>query len=206
MTVTLAELAFYGFGIFLLFLTPGPVWVALIARALSGGFAAAWPVAAAVVLGDLVWALLAIFGITWITTIWGDFLGILRWGAALIFVAMGWLIIRHARDEILTDNRLTRPGLWAGFLAGLLVIFGNPKAVLFYMGVLPGFFDLSRVTSLDIAAILAVSSLIPLAGNLALAGSVSRIRALLTDTERRARLNQVSGVLLIAVGCVLPLV
>lgn len=204
MSVSIIELGFYGFAIFLLFLTPGPVWVALIARALSGGFVAAWPVAAAVVLGDIVWALLAIFGITWITTIWGDVLIVLRWGAALIFIAMGALILRHARAEITADNRLTRPGIWAGFVAGLLVIFGNPKAVLFYMGVLPGFFDLGRVTTADIIAILAVSAVIPLIGNLALAGSVARIRAVLNNPDRRARLNQVSGLLLIAVGCVLP--
>ena len=204
MTATPAELAFYAFGILLLFLTPGPVWVAVIARALTGGFAAAWPVAAAVMVGDFVWVLLAIYGITWITAPWGDFLSVLKWAAAVIFIVMGWLIIRHATDEISQDNRLTRPGVWAGFLAGLMVIFSNPKAVLFYMGVLPGFFDLSTITALDIAAILAISSLIPLLGNLILALSVAQIRALLTDPARRARLNRIAGGRLIAVGCVLP--
>ena len=28
----------------------------------------------------------------------------------------------------------------AGLLAGILVILGNPKAILFYIGILPGFF------------------------------------------------------------------
>ena len=28
--------------------------------------------------------------------------------------------------------------MWAGFVAGLALILGNPKAILFYMGVLPG--------------------------------------------------------------------
>jgi hypothetical protein len=37
--------------------------------------------------------------------------------------------------------------MWAGFLAGLAVILGNPKAILFYMGMLPGFFDLRALTS-----------------------------------------------------------
>jgi threonine/homoserine/homoserine lactone efflux protein len=32
----------------------------------------------------------------------------------------------------------------AGFLAGLAAILANPKAILFYMGMLPGFFDLTR--------------------------------------------------------------
>ena len=74
MTISASELAFYGFGIFLLFITPGPVWVALIARALSGGFAAAWPLALGVTLGDLVWPFLAILGVTWILSVYGDFL------------------------------------------------------------------------------------------------------------------------------------
>jgi uncharacterized glyoxalase superfamily protein PhnB len=40
-----------------LWIAPGPVWVALTARALSGGFAAAWPLAIGVTIGDLVWPL-----------------------------------------------------------------------------------------------------------------------------------------------------
>jgi threonine/homoserine/homoserine lactone efflux protein len=31
--------------------------------------------------------------------------------------------------------------MWAGFISGVLIILGSPKAILFYMGVLPGFFD-----------------------------------------------------------------
>ncbi len=204
MILTLSELSLYAFAILLLFLTPGPVWVALVARALSGGFAAAWPVAVAVVLGDVFWVTLAILGVSWITSLYGDFLIVLRWVAACMFIGMGMLIIRHASAEIASDGRLTRPGIWAGFLAGLLVILGNPKAVLFYMGVLPGFFDLRSITALDMLAIVAISGAIPFLGNILLALFVGRVRALLTDTAKRTKLNQVAGVLLIAVGCVLP--
>jgi threonine/homoserine/homoserine lactone efflux protein len=35
----------------------------------------------------------------------------------------------------------------------LTVIAGNPKAILFYMGVLPGFFDLKALTAGDVAVI-----------------------------------------------------
>ena len=47
-------------------------------------------------------------------------------------------------------------------------MIGNPKAILFYMGALPGFFTLSTLTPLDIALIILVSAAIPMAGNLAL--------------------------------------
>ena len=38
MTVSFVELLLYAGGVFILFITPGPVWVAIAARALSGGF------------------------------------------------------------------------------------------------------------------------------------------------------------------------
>lgn len=43
MTISLHEIALYALGMAGLWAVPGPVWVALTARALSGGFAAAWP-------------------------------------------------------------------------------------------------------------------------------------------------------------------
>ena len=60
MTVSIYELLFYAGGLFILFLTPGPVWVALIARAMSGGFHAAWPLALGVVVGDVILSLIHI--------------------------------------------------------------------------------------------------------------------------------------------------
>ena len=45
MTLTPADLLLYCGALLILFLTPGPVWLAMMARALSGGFQAAWPLA-----------------------------------------------------------------------------------------------------------------------------------------------------------------
>ncbi|MBM7066463.1 LysE family translocator [Actibacterium sp. 188UL27-1] len=203
MTILPSELALYAVAVVILFLTPGPVWVALIARALSGGFAAAWPLAIGVSLGDILWTVLAIFGISWVTTIYADFLGVLRWGAVVIFLVMGAGLIRNAGHALGQDSRLTRPGLWPGFMAGIAVILGNPKAVLFYMGVLPGFFDLRAITSWDIVAICGVSLTIPLAGNLVLAGFVSRARRLIASPRMVRRINVTSGLLLIGVAGVI---
>lgn len=204
MTAAPADLTLYAIAIFVLFLTPGPVWVALTARALSGGYAAAWPLAFGVVVGDALWPLLAVLGVTWILSVWGGFLETLKWVSAGVFLVMGALVIRYADKTIASDSRLTRPGQWAGFLAGVAVILGNPKAILFYMGVLPGFFDLANVTALDVAAIMGISMAVPLLGNLALALFVGRVRGLLTSPKALRRTNLVSGALLILVGLVIP--
>lgn len=205
MTITLFDAALYAGALLILFLTPGPVWVALIARAFSGGFQAAWPLALGVVVGDVIWPLLAIFGVTWIVSVYAGFMGVLRWVACLIFLTMGVVLIRNAGKAITSDSRLTRPGMWAGFVAGVAVILSNPKAILFYMGVLPGFFDLTHLTARDIAAICVLSFVVPLLGNLSLAVFLDRARRLLTTPAALRRTNIVSGVLLIGVGLIIPM-
>jgi len=204
MTITAADAALYAGALVILFLTPGPVWVALTARALSGGFNAAWPLALGVVVGDVLWPFLAILGVSWILSVYGGFLELLKWVACATFLLMGWLVIRNAAKTIASDSRLTRPGMWAGFLAGLAVIIGNPKAILFYMGMLPGFFDLSALTPADIAVICGISFVVPLLGNLMMATFIDRARRLMTSPEALRRTNLVAGGLLICVGLVIP--
>jgi threonine/homoserine/homoserine lactone efflux protein len=206
MTITFEQLLLYCGALLILFLTPGPVWVAIIARGLSGGFAAAWPLAVGVAIGDLIWPLAAIFGLSWVLSVYAGVMDILRWVAVVIFLAMGVLLIRHAGAPIGTDSRLTRPGRWAGFAAGVAAILGNPKAILFYMGVLPGFFDLRQITGADISAILAVSVAIPLVGNLAFALMIDRVRRVLSEPRALRRLNIGAGVLLIAVGLAIAVI
>ncbi|MFZ9948226.1 MAG: LysE family translocator [Gemmobacter sp.] len=205
MTVGVTELALYAGALVLLFITPGPVWVALGARALSGGFAAAWPLAVGVSLGDALWPLAAILGLNWIVAVWGDVLGLMRWVAVAMFLGMGWALWRKAGRALAADSRLTRPGAWAGFAAGVAAILANPKAILFYMGLLPTFFDLSRVTPADIAAIVALSMLLPMVGNLIVALSIDRVRATLTSEAARRRIDRVAGGLMIAAGIVIAL-
>ena len=204
MTLGLGDMALYAGALLILFLTPGPVWLALMARAVSGGFAAAWPLALGVALGDVVWPLVAVFGVSWIVTEVSGLLDILRWVACVFFVWLGVTVIRHADVEISINSRLTHPGVWAGFLAGVAAILGNPKAILFYIGVLPGFFDLTQVTTADMLAIATLSAVVPLIGNLGMALFIDRVRRLMTSEGTLTRLNRMAGGLLILVGLILP--
>ena len=205
MTVTLWQLLVYTAGMAALWAVPGPVWVALLARSLSGGFASAWPLAVGVVLGDLMWPAIAIFGLSWIVSVYGNFLLVLKFAAAVTFGVMGLLLIRKSGVLLGADSRLTRPGRLAGFMTGVAAVIGNPKAILFYMTVLPGFFDLSKLNGWDTSAILAISAIVPLIGNLGLALFLGKARDLLSSPERVVLLNRISGGLLIVVGIAIAL-
>jgi len=204
LTLAWTDLALYAGAVLVLFLTPGPVWMALAARALSGGFRAAWPLALGVVVGDAIWPFLAILGVSWIVSSVAGLMSALRFVAAVMFISMGVMVLLRAGKPLAADSRLTRPGQWAGFMAGLAVILGNPKAILFYMGLLPGFFDLTRVTALDVAAIVAISMVVPLSGNIVMALFIGRMRALLSSPRALRRSNIVAGLALIVVGAIIP--
>lgn len=205
MTVTLSQLLLYASALLILFLTPGPVWVALTARAMSGGFHAAWPLALGVAVGDAVWPLVAIFGVSYLVSLYADFLIVLRYLGAAIFLVMGTMLIRRPARTLRADSRLTAPGLWAGFLAGVMVIIGNPKAILFYLGVLPGFFDFGGLNRFDVVAICVTSLAVPMLGNILFALFVDRVRTLLTTPGAVRRMNLGAGVALLLVGLVIAL-
>ena len=142
MSLSFYELWLYGVAILILFLTPGPVWVAIIARALASGFHGVCPLALGVALGDFIWPLAAMAGVGVLVSLNAHFLNYLAFIAAIIFFVMGFMLIRHADSQPARLTRLTRPSrqnFLAGFSAGALIIISNPKAILFYMGVLPGF-------------------------------------------------------------------
>ena len=206
MTLNLNDLLLYAGALFVLFMTPGPVWVALIARTMAGGFAAAWPLALGVVIGDVMWAVLAILGVTWVASQIDGFMAILTWVACGTFLFMGYMVLKHADAGISENSRLTRPGVWAGFVAGLAVILGNPKAILFFMGMLPGFFDLTTLTTPDIVAIGALSAVVPFVGNMIMAVSIGRVRQVLKSPKALRRMNITAGLLLISVGLVIPFI
>ena len=206
MTLSFAEILLYAGGLLILFLTPGPVWVALVARAASGGFHAAWPLALGVVVGDMVWPLLAIFGVGLLVELYADFLTVLRYAGAAILIWMGVRTIRKANKPLVGDARLKVGGMWAGFVAGLMVIMGNPKAILFYMGVLPGFFDLQTINGWDIAVIVVISAIVPFFGNLLLGVFVGKARRFLSSPVAVRRTNIIAGSALILVGLVIAVV
>jgi len=201
MSISFNNLTFYAFGIFVLFLTPGPVWIAIISRSITSGLKGAIPLAAGVSIGDIIWPTLAIAGSAAFAASYANFLLYLKYLAVIIFVVLGINLIKNQNSKVSSQSlKLSKSRELAGFTAGLLVIIGNPKAALFYLGILPGFFNLSRLTIIDCMAIALVSSLIPFLGNLALAVMIEKSREILNSSPAMRKLNILSGCLLILVG------
>jgi DNA replication and repair protein RecF len=87
-TLTATQLGLYATALFVLFLTPGPVWLATAARALAHGWVAAVPLVLGVALGDALWSVTAALGLAWIVGSYGWVMDVLKWVAVAVFALM----------------------------------------------------------------------------------------------------------------------
>ena len=202
-TITFTQIALYSSALMILWLTPGPVWVAVLARSVSGGFKSSVPLVFGVALGDLLWPLVALLGVSFLVSIYADILIVFRYIASIILIIMGIVLILKSDNFFKEESNLTRPGIWAGFSAGFLAVLANPKASLFYMTLLPNFFNFDKLNSVDIVTICCLSAIVPMLGNLILAIAVDKMRNFLSSPLAIKKTNIFSGIALILVGLII---
>lgn len=166
------------------------------ARAATGGFAQGE------VAGDLMFILLALYGLALLAEAMGEMLFLLRYLAAGYLLWLGLSLWRSAMRARAADA-VGAASLWSSFMTGLMITLGDHKAVLFYLGFLPAFIELDALTSVDVAAVALVTVLAVGGVKLAYAFAAGRAGRWL---EGRAGflLNRVAaGVMLVAAFLVL---
>lgn len=205
MTITFAEVLLYALALAVLVMTPGPVVVATIAKTLVSGWRSSLPLAAGVSIVDVLWPLLAILGLSALVQANADILQWMRYVGGAILIWMGWRLIVGSKEVLETDPdpALMRRSAWQGFLAGVLVNLGNPKSIVFFIGILPNLFDITALTTLDVIVILVMSAVVPFLGNVVWALIANRARRFLTSARAVRRVNQASGGALAGAGAVI---
>ena len=200
MTIDGNQIFLYFLALFILFLTPGPVWVALIARTVSGGAKSSISLALGVSLGDMLWPFVVYFSLSLLISLYSDILLIFRYVASFVLILMGLQIIYLRNKTVSEDHRLTKSGFIAGFYAGFIAVTANPKASLFYMTLLPGFFNFELIGIIDVCLISLLSFSIPMIGNILMILFVAKVRSLLSSPYAVRITNLISGILLVFVG------
>ena len=200
MTIDGNQIFLYFLALVILFLTPGPVWVALIARTVSGGAKSSISLALGVSLGDMLWPFVVYFSLSLLISLYSDILLIFRYVASFVLILMGLQIINLRNKTVSEDHRLTKSGFIAGFYAGFIAVTANPKASLFYMTLLPGFFNFELIGIIDVCLISLLSFSIPMIGNILMILFVAKVRSLLSSPYAVRMTNLISGILLVFVG------
>ncbi len=192
------------FAMLVLAASPGPGVLATVAQALSGGARSSVNVIAGIITGDLVFLLLAVFGMSAVARIMGGLFFVVKLAGSAYLIWMGFRIWRSAsvRMEDAQNVAQGKTG-WQRFACGLFLTLGNPKAICFYMGFLPNFMELERLSMADIGIAAGVVSLV-LAGVLGIyAWTASGMRRAFKSTRAMQNLNRSAGAVMIGTGAMI---
>lgn len=177
--------------------TPGPGVVALVARAIGSGFAPAMGFVAGLILGDLFYLLMAVFGLSFLADLLGGLFTIVRWAGAAYLVYLAWRLWRAAADPGQIGREAGR-GVLESAVSGLAVTLGNPKTIVFYLALLPAIVDLSRVTASDVPLLALATALVLFCVMTPYAALASRARFWLARPGTQRRLHR--GAALVMAG------
>lgn len=199
--MSLLNIFAFSLAMFLLAITPGPGVFATISRALSSGFLNASFVVMGIVIGDIIFLLLAIFGLSAIASILGDFFILVKYLGGIYLLFLGYKILTSKEQ---TNLKGIYELSWKkNFLTGLIITLSNPKVILFYLGFLPTFINLQTLTAIDIFIISTVVTIVLGGVMLAYAYSASSAKNLFKSKSSKRKMNIAAGSVMISAGAVL---
>lgn len=112
--------------------SPGPSTVLVIQTAAVSGRRAGLLAAFAMMLGALVWAAAALYGLQVLFARFDWLYVAFRIAGALYLLYLAYMLIRHAGAPLPeADASMVRAGAWQGFLKALLLQLSNPKVMVF---------------------------------------------------------------------------
>jgi len=186
-------------GMIILAATPGPGVFASMAKAISEGFKASLYLIGGLVTGDIIFLLLALFGLAALAKIWGGLFFFIKIIGGIYLMYLGIKIYTSAQIQTNAKAKQNK-NRFQTFMSGLLVTLGNPKPILFYASVLPTIIDFNQVRPLDILIMTMLIAFV----SFSVVGTYCYIASLSKKAEMsrnwQKRINQVAGIVMITVG------
>ena len=129
----------------------------VITRSATLGVANGVAVTAGIILGDLVFILLAIFGLSVVAETMGSLFVIVKYLGATYLLWLGYtLITSKSTTTITVDETVKKQNLVTSFIGGFILTLGDIKAIIFYASILPVFISLSTLQASDVLIIISV--------------------------------------------------
>ncbi len=173
---------------------PGPGGTALVARVLARGTKGAPAFVAGCIAGSLVWFTVAATGLAAIAATFADVFVAIRYAGAAYLLWLAWKFWTAPIRPIVAAVDASPEGRGRLFLAGLAINLGNPKAIVFFLALVPTVVNLEALTPLgfvELAVLVAVVGATVLTAYTVAAG---RARRLFTSPRAIRLVNRGSSV------------
>jgi threonine/homoserine/homoserine lactone efflux protein len=189
----------FSIGMIVLAASPGPGVFASVSKAISDGFKSSLFLISGLVLGDVLFLILALIGMSTISKIMGEMFFTIKIAGGIYLVFLGIKAFKRSKPtsvEVKTGGK----NKMSAFMSGLLVTLGNPKPILFYASVVPTIINIKDVHLIEalvmIAIIVSVSFLV--IGTYCYIASLSK--KIFIKNKFGEKLNKAAGLVMCAAG------
>ncbi len=190
----IGRLALFAAAYLAIVVLPGPAVTTLVARVLARGPQGSAAYIAGIAAGALIWFALAAAGLSALATAFAGVFAVIRYAGAAWLLYLAWKLWTSTPQPL---DRAAMPDAGSGrglFLAGLALNLGNPKAILFFLALLPSVVDLQGLTPLAVAELGAVIAVVVAGVFGAYAVMAARLRRLLVSPRALRLANRGGGV------------
>ncbi len=185
-------------------ITPGPGVFALLSRALTSGTLSCFWLSFGMVLSDMVYLVLACYGLATLAETWtGTFLAIRILGASYLAYLAYKMWTAPTNNAI--DVPVSTASHGASLIQGFMISASNPKVILFYLAFLPTFMDLTHLTRGDVLLVSVLQFFGLMIGLMTVSYAAASARVFFRSPASMKILNRFSGSLMGAAATYLAL-
>ena len=185
----------------LLCLTPGPAVLLVIAQALTRGAAASMWATLGILTGNAVYFALSATGLGAVLLASYELFSLVRWLGAAYLIWLGvrpWMGRRAA--PALAPGATGAAGRRRTFANGFVLQTANPKALLFFVALLPQFIEATGHVAVQVLVLAVTSVAIELVVLLAYGAAAGRLHALAVNPRFARLADGVAGAMLVTAG------
>jgi threonine/homoserine/homoserine lactone efflux protein len=197
--------------IFIFGITPGPGIFAILARSILHGAKSCFWLSTGMVISDIVYLIMACFGLATIAQTWEEVFFVIRILGAAYLLYLGWKMWTAPLPEELmpeepnsetssTSSQQPSYGIVSSFIQGFLISASNPKVILFYIAFLPTFMDVTALSQTDIVLASALTFVALLSGLSLIAAGAAQARRYLRSARAVKYLNRSAGSIMMSAG------
>ena len=185
-------------------IVPDASAIAVSARAMGSGFAHGVITTVGILAGDFIFIILAVFGLSTLAGSMGTLFVLVKYLGVtyLIWLGVGLWISKTKSVEVEVVNELC---LRTNFLCGLFITLGDPKALYFYISILPAFVDLSEASVFDVLIMMVIVTIAVGGAKLAYAFTADKVKTLFKNPKAIKIINIVAGGVMIGAGIFLAM-
>ena len=197
--MTLSSIAALFGTMIVLAMIPSPSVFAVVARSMASGFIHGLVTAMGIVVGDFIFIILAIYGLSAIAEAMGSLFVIVKYLGSAYLIWLG-INLWRSKSKIFEVKGIRESSWLSNFLTGLLITLADHKAIFFYMSFFPAFLDLSKVSIFDISIIMVITMVAVGGSKIGYAYMADRARFLFKSARAKRGINIIAGIVMIGTG------